>query len=229
MSRFVVLSFVILAWVFYELSGGADFVPRGVRPPRPEPVATTPQRTAGTSAGTMAAQTDRPPLIAPRRTTSALTASEEPGMTAQARQTVRLEQMRAGLSRTLTAPTGGFETAADPVQPSATSGIELTSLAEGVTGLREAAPTTAETPEAATATDADPWTLGQSAPDYREITGLRVNMRNGPGTIYPVVGRLRIGDRVEVLDDSGTGWLRLRTDDRTIGWIATSLVSKKAP
>ncbi len=51
-------------------------------------------------------------------------------------------------------------------------------------------------------------------------------MRDGPGTIYPVVARLDIGHNVEVLGDSGTGWLRLRTlPEDQFGWISSSLVS----
>ena len=34
--RFVILSFAVLGFAFYDLSGGADFEPRGVRPPKPE-------------------------------------------------------------------------------------------------------------------------------------------------------------------------------------------------
>ena len=54
-------------------------------------------------------------------------------------------------------------------------------------------------------------------------------MRQGPGTIYPVMGRLLAGDKVLVIEDSGTGWLHLRTQKgNKIGWVAASLVSKKA-
>ena len=66
-------------------------------------------------------------------------------------------------------------------------------------------------------------------PDLRKVTGTRVNMRDGPGTIYPVIARLVLGDEVEVLSTSGTGWLRLRTlPERRIGWVASSLIGKKA-
>ena len=32
MIRFIVISFALLGWAFYELSGGADFEPRKPRP-----------------------------------------------------------------------------------------------------------------------------------------------------------------------------------------------------
>ncbi|MEC3861492.1 SH3 domain-containing protein [Mesobacterium sp. TK19101] len=62
--------------------------------------------------------------------------------------------------------------------------------------------------------------------DFREITGNRVNMRNGPGTNYAVLARLSRGDEVVVLDDSGDGWLKLRVvGDNRVGWIADFLVT----
>lgn len=66
----------------------------------------------------------------------------------------------------------------------------------------------------------------EAALDLREVTGNRVNMRNGPGTAYPVVSRLERGDEVEVLATPGNGWLKLRvTESGRIGWMADFLVS----
>ena len=60
----------------------------------------------------------------------------------------------------------------------------------------------------------------------REIVATRVNMRAGPGTSSDILMRLAKGDSVEVLEDNGSGWLRLRAlpADR-VGWIAARLVS----
>jgi SH3-like domain-containing protein len=64
------------------------------------------------------------------------------------------------------------------------------------------------------------------APDIRTITASRVNMREGPGTQYGVLGRLTLGDEVEVLSDPGTGWVRLRPlAGGPEGWMADFLVS----
>ncbi|AHC99450.1 ligand-binding protein SH3 [Leisingera methylohalidivorans DSM 14336] len=66
--------------------------------------------------------------------------------------------------------------------------------------------------------------------DIRQIRASRVNMRQGPGTNYPVIARLLGGDEVIVFEDSGTGWLHLRAPGKgKVGWIAASLVSKKRP
>ena len=57
--------------------------------------------------------------------------------------------------------------------------------------------------------------------DYRTVTGNRVNLREGPGTSFGVVTQLRRGDDVEVLQDSGNGWVKLRAfDGNDIGWMS---------
>ncbi|WP_161492543.1 SH3 domain-containing protein [Pseudophaeobacter leonis] len=79
-----------------------------------------------------------------------------------------------------------------------------------------------------TSPEATPAVASESYLDIREIRASRVNMRQGPGTIYPVMSRLLAGDEVLILEDSGTGWLQLRTrKGNKIGWVAASLVSKK--
>ena len=67
------------------------------------------------------------------------------------------------------------------------------------------------------------------AADMREIVATRVNMRAGPGTSSDILMRLAKGDSVEVLEDNGSGWLRLRAlpADR-VGWIAARLVSPQS-
>ncbi|HKK97130.1 MAG TPA: SH3 domain-containing protein, partial [Marivita sp.] len=62
--------------------------------------------------------------------------------------------------------------------------------------------------------------------DLRFVDGDRVNMRGGPGTDYEVVGKLLRDDMVEVLEDSGNGWLHLRdTASGQEGWMADWLVT----
>lgn len=64
--------------------------------------------------------------------------------------------------------------------------------------------------------------------DIRQVIGTHVNMRQGPGTTYPVIARMNLGDKVEVLSDPGNGWLRLRDmRDMRIGWISASLIAKQ--
>ena len=65
--------------------------------------------------------------------------------------------------------------------------------------------------------------------DLRQINGNVVNMRMGPGTRFDIVTKLRRGDAVEVLNDPGEGWLKLRVvDSGRIGWMADYLVTAAA-
>ncbi|MBU2999445.1 SH3 domain-containing protein [Roseovarius nubinhibens] len=64
------------------------------------------------------------------------------------------------------------------------------------------------------------------APDMREVTGNVVNMRSGPGTKYGRLDQLNRGAKVEVLEDMGNGWLRLRVEETgRVGYMAARLVS----
>ncbi|MCF6445937.1 SH3 domain-containing protein [Nereida sp. MMG025] len=61
--------------------------------------------------------------------------------------------------------------------------------------------------------------------DIRKVTGNRVNFRNGPGTTYGVVGKLTGGTETLVLQEPGNGWVKIRTQDGKIGWIADFLLT----
>lgn len=63
--------------------------------------------------------------------------------------------------------------------------------------------------------------------DLRSVNGTRVNLRTGPGTDFGVVGKLTRGTSVEVLEDDGTGWVRLQVlPEGQIGWIADFLLDQ---
>lgn len=231
MTRFVFLSFLFMGWAFYELSGGADFEPRGVRPPKPERHATTDRSFSNRKPFVKPTSGLRPievtslvakPAIARRKPIQPVQAVAEPEIVTAAESAARLDQVRTSLSQGLT-----MFSESDPArQP-----LTLVSLEQGVAGIQVVAPADDQT-DLDTGVDqvTDPvaiWTV--PAADIREVTGTRVNMRDGPGTIYPILARLTIGQEVEVLGDSGTGWLRLRMmPGRQIGWVSASLVSKAA-
>ncbi|WGW05187.1 SH3 domain-containing protein [Tropicibacter oceani] len=60
-----------------------------------------------------------------------------------------------------------------------------------------------------------------SSIDYRTVTGNRVNLRSGPSTGFDVVTKLVRGDEVEVLQEDGTGWVKLRAlRGSDIGWMS---------
>lgn len=68
----------------------------------------------------------------------------------------------------------------------------------------------------------------ESKTDIRLVTGSLVNMRSGPGTNYNVVAQLSQDAEVEVVGDSGTGWVELRPlDGGPSGWMADFLLSRR--
>ena len=58
------------------------------------------------------------------------------------------------------------------------------------------------------------------APDLRQVTGNRVNMRSGPSTRYAVMAQLARGHEVQVVADPGEGWVKLRSESGRIGWMS---------
>jgi len=216
MKRFIFVSFAFLAWVFYELSGGADFQPPvAMTSPAPKtviasaaaPVEARPMKAAALVASP-AIENPKPAKPIP------LPVVAEPDVDPDIETVDQLDQIRTSLSQGISL----FPDANSDAQQ-----LTLASLEQGVAGLSAVAmPDVTPQPE--------PVILAPPPADIREITGTRVNMRDGPGTIYPVVTKLTIGHEVEVLGDSGTGWLRLRSlPEQQIGWISASLVSKSKP
>ena len=205
MKRFIVVCFAFLALAFYQMSGGADFKPRLATIPQASTIEVTQtSRQAEEPAQVQAASLIAGPAISPSLPEPAPVAFVAPAV-APARPADETRPVPA-----------------EAVQPAAANPIAqplvLASLEQGLSGLTGSAPVT---PATAPATPAPP------PADIREITATRVNMRDGPGTTYPVLTRLSLGDEVEILEVLGNGWLRLRTlPEQRIGWIAASLVSK---
>ncbi len=216
MNRYIFLSFAFLAFAFYQLSDGADFQPP-VAPNQPvaaakPAVAPQPVKAASLIASPAIAPVDKTLDPAPVAVAALPDSAAEAEAEEQAEAAFNLEQVRTSLGQGLT-----LFPASDPIaQP-----LMLASLEQGIAGLR-AAPAAEAEPETALAVQPV-----EPPADIREVRATRVNMRDGPGTIYPVIMRLTLGKEVEVLGDSGTGWLRLRAlPERTTGWIAASLISK---
>ena len=220
MKSFIFVSFAFLAFAFYEMSGGADFQPPvAPTPPAAETqTATAPAPIAKTQpvkAATLVASPAITPVddILPPAVVAAVNDAMNDTVNDPALQVAAdLEQIGTSFGQGLT-----LFPDSDPIaQP-----LMLASLEQGVAGLRDA-PITQGEPEIPQV--AEPVT---PPADIREVRGTRVNMRDGPGTIYPVIMRLTLGKEVEVLGESGTGWLRLRVlPERTTGWVAASLISK---
>ncbi|MEP4035465.1 SH3 domain-containing protein [Pseudophaeobacter sp.] len=237
MSRFVIVSFAFLGWGFYEISGGADFVP----PERPQEQQE--QQAAASDTGVNSTAADNKFLRSAKIRAASLVTTpvlQQAAVTpaqpaAHSRPAADPERRRAVALQNIAAAGNSLQSSTTAFAPSAETGLlHMDNIEGGLAamsnrpieglgsgglvlnaGLSDTAPASAE---------ASP----ESYLDIREIRASRVNMRQGPGTIYPVIGRLLAGDEVLVVDDSGTGWLQLRTkNDQRVGWVAASLVSKK--
>jgi len=61
------------------------------------------------------------------------------------------------------------------------------------------------------------------------VTAYGLNVRTGPGTAYPIVGGLNLGDAVEVVGKNAAGdWLQIAYSGRE-GWIAAAYVELTGP
>jgi TolB protein len=82
-------------------------------------------------------------------------------------------------------------------------------------------------PETSFATPS-PTALGPSRVEGR-VTAYGLNVRTGPGTAYPVIGGLSLGDAVEVMGKNANGdWLQIAYNGQE-GWIAAAYVDLTGP
>ncbi|MBU2983621.1 SH3 domain-containing protein [Lentibacter algarum] len=176
MWRFIVVTFGLLGFSFYELSGGADYAP---------------------------ADGSRQALAAERHEAEA-------------------QRLLAEAQSKPTAPTPA------PVITAAQGEavIVLASVTQQTEAPQKPEATTPTTPVVDPDKLADVTALSQAATDIREVTGNRVNLRKGPGTDYAAVGKLTRGQAVQVLADTGDGWLKLRVvETGRIGFMADFLLT----
>ena len=61
--------------------------------------------------------------------------------------------------------------------------------------------------------------------DLRQVTAARVNVRSGPGTRHSVIGQLSRNETAEVIDDTGTGWVQIRTGNGQNGWMSARFLA----
>ncbi len=163
MVRFMMLTFVVLGWAFYEMSGGAGFAPPD---PVPAPrIAQGGPEGAVTLIGADEATQATPVLLASMEAPRLVTGASEFGPT-------------------------GFGAGAITAEPASF----------------------------------EPEATDEPALELRTVAGSRVNMREGPGTGFPVVDVLSRGEGAEVLAVEG-GWARVRSDGRE-GWMALSLLAE---
>lgn len=123
---------------------------------------------------------------------------------------------------------------AQPTEPAA---VVAVSTATAVPATATAAPIT-DTPTSVVST-ATPTTVPTSAPtdtatpeptatvntQPRAVANQVINVRSGPGTMYPVVNQLAAGQPVDVLArNSDSTWWQVDLGGGSLGWVAASVV-----
>ncbi|MCB1340782.1 MAG: SH3 domain-containing protein [Pseudooceanicola sp.] len=207
-TRYILLTFGLLGFAGYEMSGGAEFQPR----PRPETVA----------------EVAPPPPVTVNVPTTAATLVATRAMERRAAREARSDTpvIRAGLSNGLAGVPSGDAAIASLKAIAESASFESPEAPEAqATPAAEAQvlPAVVEAP-VVTSPDLVRPVMASNA-DVRAISATRVNMRSGPGIDTEVMARLTRGQQVQVLEDNGQGWLRLRTlPGDQVGWIAERLV-----
>jgi hypothetical protein len=176
-NRFIVLSFLVMGWGYYELSGGADFVPEA-RPMLADAPETAPVADVTLASAPAEGVADDPldgVTIVTRADTEALDA---------------LPEAEAVTPDTSDAITLDVDSVADALAQALEEPVLNTGTPEAI-------------PEDATQTAA----AAPGAADLREVTGDTVNLRDGPGTNFNVVDRLTRGTVISLLDTGPDGWV----------------------
>ncbi|MEQ3708117.1 MAG: SH3 domain-containing protein [Tateyamaria sp.] len=217
MWRFILISFAFLGFVFYEMSGGGEFDSEELRLSRVEtpPVVETsnPETT----------QTAQAPLQDPEdvtRVSLSLTSVND---------VLRPTNLRTQRAKVIANANEVEQT--DQVLSEAAPAVILPSLI-----MDQSAVTTVTFGQdandqqivavSAPAASAAPAAPEASPFDVRSVTGDSVNVRGGPGTDFSVVTRMVRGDKVEILQDPGQGWVQLRlVGGGPVGWMADFLLS----
>ena len=203
MKRFILLTFGFMGWAFYEMSGGADFEPASVRMARLNPV----------DESQAIAKAEPQPVTPTPAAQSKIpfVDTDPPQNNTVTRVSLNLTSFQDVLSET------------DPTEP--TAEIEpQDDIGVPVNVILSSADTPAIIPSLIAPNDGTVTSLSTSG-DVRTVSASRVNVRSGPGTDYGVVTKLTRGDAVEILQDNGDGWVKMRTlDGGPEGWVADFLL-----
>lgn len=217
MKKLIFLTFGFLAWAFYEMSGGQDFQPGTV--------------SAFSNVSFKASEpiVESEPQPAPQEVVARSDSSAADLTRVAKAPVVQVEPSKAAevLARGLRLP--AVTDQAPAAEPAAASGqSDRAIIASAAIGLKSV-PADLRGAEPGSAISRDVVRYVPTAPvsdDVRRVSGNRVNMRNGPGTNHNVVAKLSRGDALIVLQEPGSGWLKVRVEETgRIGWIADFLVT----
>ena len=221
MVRFMFVVFGLLAWAFYDLSGGSAYTPREgslqasgfsiFSPPRDMQAGAT--RLAGAAPQPQGSASE--PLAETAAAARPDPSTRLPTVTLPGQTTARFEAARDTPAPALAPTPATF----DPEGPATT----LPGLAEWTGARQQPAPPVADGSD--TAQTAQAAQTAQDRGDIRMVRAERVNLRAGPGTDHGVLDQLRAGARVEVLHDPGAGWVELRVSETGLtGWMSARLL-----
>lgn len=213
MFRFILVSLGFLGWAFYEMSGGSDFDPVATRMARIEPVAET-------------------PFDAPAENSNQVVLASASGDVVDTDPFENEAVTRVSLN--LTSLQDALDQSGDAavVTPAVTA-VDPAVVPTNVAITTASADTPAIIPslivqdDTATATASPAALVSEIGLDIRTVSGNRVNVRGGPSTNFSVVSKLVRGDAVEILEDNGNGWVKMRsvlTGEE--GWMADFLLSE---
>ena len=228
MKRFIFLTFGFMGWAFYEMSGGADFVPAGSQTASAEAAEAALIASANPSSNLVTATAAN----AARKAESPITpfAERTPARDATA---TRVALNLTTLSDLPQANDGMVQKAvATPADRAGAKVVKAKAVSAPAPKVEKAAYTTTSAnaptviPSLIDGADSGATFVSTTQADIREVNGTRVNVRGGPGTNFGVVGKLGKGDAVEVIEDNGAGWVRFRSvDGSESGWMADFLLN----
>jgi hypothetical protein len=196
MAKVILLTFGVLGWAWFELSGGSAFVAgqNGVEwvataHPAREPVVST---------------SGAEPEAVSRADTTEIHAVVQPAVAEPRPSQVKTVYVSSGNnlavdSEKLAMLDAAFTSEEDVQQ-------DIQQVAASVDNVDDA--------------------VAAAIAEYRTVTGSRVNLRAGPSTSFDAVTQLLEGEEVEVLDETPDGWVKLRAmDGNDIGWMAGSFLT----
>tara|TARA_R110002012_G_scaffold179022_1_gene344485 strand:+ start:7637 stop:8257 length:621 start_codon:yes stop_codon:yes gene_type:complete len=205
MTKFILLTFGFLGWAFFEMSGGTDFKPA--------------------SQALAANETNHRNIIL------RLTSHDEPSSAVTVANKVKPvdttppgygnnDVKRVALNLTAARSNSGVQNAAYV--------MNAAYVPVNVSGSSSNAASPAMLPSAVNSGETASGSNNvNGAADIRSVNGNRVNLRGGPGTNFGVVTKMGQGDMVEVIQDNGDGWVKLRpVDGGPEGWMADFLLAR---
>lgn len=202
MNKFVVVSLAVMAWAFYELSGGSEFEPKYRR----DVAEAQPQKSLVSPGSARITPTPIEPVVT-QASAVVPTVKRTPEVKSETPTAVQ-----ASLHAVSAVSDGTFRTPEIAV-PSLNAALNSGST------VVEAQPTLA-------ALGSPTLILPEPKKDMRSVQGSRVNLRGGPGTSFGVLGVLTRDQTVEVLRDEGKGWVKLRDQESgRVGWMAAKMLT----